>query len=310
MTQHTTGKQYASGEPSATGKQYASGEPSATKRQFTAGEQHAPARQFTTGELAKLCDITVRTVQFYDSKGLLKPSDLTDGGRRLYSEADLARMRVICFLKDLGFSLKDVSALLTQSDTSSAFQLLLDAQQKELTSRVEKDQAALERLEELRRSVAHFGSLTPNDFGVIADIMDSKKKLRNVHLTMVLVGIVMDVVWIVPLVFAIMTGVWWPFALGLGAAIVAGVFISRYYILHTAYVCPEDHTIFRAPLMQNLLAPHTPSMRKLTCPTCGKKLYCLEIYAPNTTPKREGKYLVWREGSAASSALKDEQRGR
>ena len=62
--------------------------------------------QYTTGELAKLCDVTVRTVQFYDSKDLLKPSDLTEGGRRLYSDDDLEHLRVICFLKELGFSLQ------------------------------------------------------------------------------------------------------------------------------------------------------------------------------------------------------------
>ena len=49
--------------------------------------------RYTTGELAKLCDVTVRTVQYYDSKGLLKPSDLSDGGRRLYSDEDLTNLR-------------------------------------------------------------------------------------------------------------------------------------------------------------------------------------------------------------------------
>jgi DNA-binding transcriptional MerR regulator len=39
--------------------------------------------QYSTGDLAKLGGVSVRTVQFYDTKGLLPPSDLTDGGRRL-----------------------------------------------------------------------------------------------------------------------------------------------------------------------------------------------------------------------------------
>lgn len=42
--------------------------------------------QYTTGELAKQCNVTVRTVQFYDQRGILVPSSLTEGGRRLYSE--------------------------------------------------------------------------------------------------------------------------------------------------------------------------------------------------------------------------------
>ena len=56
--------------------------------------------QYTTGELAKACGVTVRTVQFYDQRGILIPSALTEGGRRLYSEDDLKRMKIICFLRD------------------------------------------------------------------------------------------------------------------------------------------------------------------------------------------------------------------
>ena len=48
--------------------------------------------QYTTGELAKECGITVRTVQFYDQRGILVPSALTEGGRRLYSEEDLKKL--------------------------------------------------------------------------------------------------------------------------------------------------------------------------------------------------------------------------
>lgn len=53
--------------------------------------------KYTTGELAKLCDVSVRTVQYYDTRGILVPSELTEGGRRLYSEDDLKRMKTICF---------------------------------------------------------------------------------------------------------------------------------------------------------------------------------------------------------------------
>ena len=114
--------------------------------------------RYTTGELAKLCDVTVRTVQYYDSKGLLKPSDLSDGGRRLYSDEDLTNLRIIC---------------------------------------------------------------------------------------------------------------------------------------------PEDHTVFRPPMREMLFAAHKPTARKLTCPTCGYKGYCLEVYALGTEPERVGKTLIWPEGGDA-----------
>ena len=49
--------------------------------------------QYTTGEIAKLCGVSVRTVQYYDSRNILTPTALSEGGRRLYSEQDLQKLR-------------------------------------------------------------------------------------------------------------------------------------------------------------------------------------------------------------------------
>ena len=87
--------------------------------------------QYTTGELAKECGITVRTVQFYDQKGILIPSALTEGGRRLYSEEDLKQMKIICFLRDTGLSLDTIGQLLKEEDPGSVIFVLLE-QQKQL----------------------------------------------------------------------------------------------------------------------------------------------------------------------------------
>ncbi len=38
--------------------------------------------KYTTGEIAKLCGVSVRTVQYYDTRGILVPNEITDGGRR------------------------------------------------------------------------------------------------------------------------------------------------------------------------------------------------------------------------------------
>ena len=53
--------------------------------------------QFSTGELAKAAEVSVRTVQYYDQRGILTPSEVTEGGRRIYHESDLERLQVICF---------------------------------------------------------------------------------------------------------------------------------------------------------------------------------------------------------------------
>ncbi len=253
--------------------------------------------QYTTGELAKLCDVTVRTVQFYDAKGLLVPSALTDGGRRLYSEDDARRMHAICFFKDLGFSLKDISGLLESDDTEKVLKMLVDNQEEALRRSIDADRKRLDRLAGLRQSMGSLNSITTDSIGVMADIVNNRKKLKSLRVKMVIVGAVMDIAWIPTLVYGIVADTWWPFALGVIVAAALGVWVSRYYVRHTAYVCPEDHTIFRPPIRKMLLAKHTPSMRKLTCPTCDFKGYCLEIYAPDSQPKSTDGTLIWPASS-------------
>ena len=96
--------------------------------------------KYTTGELAKLCDVSVRTVQYYDTRGILIPSELTEGGRRLYSENDLKKMKVICFLRDIGLPINSIQEILSESDPESVISILLE-QQKEI----------------LRREIEHLG---------------------------------------------------------------------------------------------------------------------------------------------------------
>lgn len=255
--------------------------------------------RYTTGELAKLCDVTVRTVQFYDSKGLLVPSDLTEGGRRLYSEDDARQLRAICFLKDLGFSLKDISGLLESGDFEKMLKMLVDNQEEALKHSIDEDRKRLDRLDGLRRSMDSLNLTNPDSLGVMADIVNDRRKLKSLRVRMVIVGVFMDLAWIPTLIYGILSGAWWPFAIGAIIAIILGVYISRYYAHHTAYVCPEDHTIFQPPIRKMFFAKHTPSMRKLTCPVCGYAGYCLEIYAPADKPENIDGTLIWPSGGDA-----------
>lgn len=56
--------------------------------------------EYTTGELAKLASVSVRTLQYYDKKDLLKPSKVTESGRRIYTDVDLSRLKLILLLKN------------------------------------------------------------------------------------------------------------------------------------------------------------------------------------------------------------------
>ena len=65
-------------------------------------------------EVAKLTGITVRTLHYYDEIGLLKPSEITEAGYRLYSREDLEILQQILFFRELDFPLSQIKELLIQ----------------------------------------------------------------------------------------------------------------------------------------------------------------------------------------------------
>ena len=70
----------------------------------------------TVNELAKLCHVSVRTLHHYDAIGLLKPTQVTEAGYRLYDEAALERLYLILLFRELGFPLKEIQGILDAPD--------------------------------------------------------------------------------------------------------------------------------------------------------------------------------------------------
>lgn len=69
------------------------------------------------GELAENTGLSLRTIRHYDEVGLLKPSGRTEGGFRLYSQEDHSRLLLIRRMKPLGYSLREMTELLSIIDT-------------------------------------------------------------------------------------------------------------------------------------------------------------------------------------------------
>jgi len=66
----------------------------------------------STGDLARRTGTTLRTVRFYEEAGMLKPSAVGKGGRRLYTERDLEKLALIADLRELDLSLDEIKGLL------------------------------------------------------------------------------------------------------------------------------------------------------------------------------------------------------
>lgn len=65
---------------------------------------------YRIGDLAREFDITLRTLRFYEDRGLIHPK--RDGSTRLYSDYDRSRLSVILLAKKVGFSLVDIQEVL------------------------------------------------------------------------------------------------------------------------------------------------------------------------------------------------------
>lgn len=67
----------------------------------------------TVSQVTKLTGISARTLQYYDEIGLLKPSDLTSSGYRLYDDEALQLLQQILFFKELGFTLQEINKFIS-----------------------------------------------------------------------------------------------------------------------------------------------------------------------------------------------------
>ncbi len=107
------------------------------------------------GEVAARTELSLRTIRHYEETGLVVPSARSQGGFRLYTEGDVARLMVIRRMKPLGFTLDQMRDLLDATDRLDAGQAL-DADEREaLTERVRAyEQTAADQVEKLRVQLA------------------------------------------------------------------------------------------------------------------------------------------------------------
>ena len=100
------------------------------------------------GELAKRTGLTVRTLHHYDEIGLLSPAERSDGGHRVYDEADVQRLYRIVSLRSLGFPLDAIADALDGRafDPREA----VDDHISRLEAQVAREQRLLRTLRQLR----------------------------------------------------------------------------------------------------------------------------------------------------------------
>lgn len=103
---------------------------------------------FKIGEFARLNWVSVRTLRHYEKLGLLIPDKVDpETGYRFYSAGQIPRLNRILLLKEIGFSLAEITQVLDSSLTPEQMSEYLSRKRRELVRDIRKEQLKVERID-------------------------------------------------------------------------------------------------------------------------------------------------------------------
>lgn len=128
-------------------------------------------------EFAKLCGVSVRTIHYYDEIGLLKPAFVDEqNGYRFYDEKSLERIQEILFFKELDFSLKSISEIISSPDYDK--QKALKEQRKLLILKKERLQRIIDALDNAAKGNITMNAFDNNEFDTARKQYEAEAKER------------------------------------------------------------------------------------------------------------------------------------
>ncbi|MDF2716068.1 MAG: transcriptional regulator, MerR family [Paenibacillus sp.] len=71
------------------------------------------------GQLSSSIGVSIRTIRYYEEVDILKPAKTTESNYRYYGRDEIEKLQLILFLKNLGFSLQTIKAVLTEDGQAS-----------------------------------------------------------------------------------------------------------------------------------------------------------------------------------------------
>ena len=95
---------------------------------------------YSSGDFARMAQVSVRTIRFYDKQNILKPSYVTEAGARFYTDSDFVKLQQILLLKYLGFSLEEIKGMTIDDADYHFLQNSLSMQKKLISDKIEQMQ--------------------------------------------------------------------------------------------------------------------------------------------------------------------------
>ena len=119
------------------------------------------------GDMAKNFGVTLRTLRFYEDKGLIQPK--REGNTRLYSRRERARLQLILLGRNVGFSLREVKQMMDLYDPHGT-------NTKQLRVAFEKSEKQLSRLERQRQQLDEAISQLREAMDVVRNALEERQK--------------------------------------------------------------------------------------------------------------------------------------
>jgi DNA-binding transcriptional MerR regulator len=136
--------------------------------------------EWKVGKLARRTGISVRALRYYDEIGLLSPSRRTEGGHRLYTAGDVARLQQIRSLSDLGFTLRAIGEYLEGSEVP--LERVIQLHLRRLKEKIELQRRLCERLERVAARLGSGEEVSSEDFiETVMEVIEMSERLDKYY---------------------------------------------------------------------------------------------------------------------------------
>lgn len=236
---------------------------------------------YSTGEIAKLCNISVRAVQFYDGKGLLSPSGLSEGGRRLYTDKELTKLKLICFLKETGLSINAIKKILEDHHQNKLLNTFLNNKLQDIEEEQKILKTQKEKLVSIKKNLREYHKLDIDSLETLKILYDGKPRLKKLKIKIGLLGLCCDILEIIGIMHWIKTGDWLAVLILLPAVLGIGTYMFLEYRKKTVFICSECEKIFTSGFKNTFFSFRSHKTKKLYCPNCKRKVWAIETINQN-----------------------------
>lgn len=137
---------------------------------------------YSSGQFAKMADVTIRTIRYYDKENLLKPSFVNEHGARFYTEEDLVKLQQILLFKYLGFSLGEIREMMLGNLDRHLLLNSLDIQRKLVRDRIEQMQLVEQAIHNTADTIRQEKQVDWHQLMKLIHLTNMEKSLKNQYL--------------------------------------------------------------------------------------------------------------------------------